>query len=62
MAKTIVRATVLAAALLLLGCASAADLKPGVPLGALEDGFEKTATYGRILTGVVRVTVMVPPG
>src|SRR3990167_8459516 len=36
-------------ALLLAGCAGAGNLKPGVPRGMLEDGFDKT-TEGLALT------------
>jgi hypothetical protein len=45
-----VRVLALAIALgILAGCASAANLKPGVPRGMLEDGFDKT-TEGLSLT------------
>ena len=49
MAQTM-RGVLVATALPLVGYASAADLKPGVPTGALKDGFEQTSE-GLALTG-----------
>jgi hypothetical protein len=43
------RVTITVAILLLLGCAGAHNLKPGIPRGMLEEGFDKT-TEGISLT------------
>jgi len=45
----ILPAAIVAGLFLLLGCTSAANLKPGVPRGMLEEGFDKT-TEGISLT------------